>query len=88
MVETLLALEPAAPPGSEKIVMVTGWALFVLSVAVIVGIFASGAWLAIEKVSSGSTRNATMMLVGCVAGAIVLVSGTAIFSAITGWSVV
>lgn len=88
MVETLLALEPAAPPGSEKITMVVGWALFVLSVAVIVGILASGAWLAIEKMSSGSTRNATMMLVGCVAGAIILVSGTAIFSQITGWSVV
>ena len=88
MVDTIIALEPAAPPGSEKIIMVTGWALFVLSVAVVLGIFASGAWMAIEKMSSGSTRSATMMLVGCVVGAIILVSGTAIFSAITGWSVV
>ncbi|WP_333619998.1 hypothetical protein [Dietzia sp.] len=88
LTETYLALEPAAPPGSEKITMVVGWAMFIGCVGVILGIIGSGVWLAIEKITSGSTRSATMMLVGCVAGAIILVSATAIFSAITGWSVV
>ncbi|MCT1640882.1 MULTISPECIES: hypothetical protein [Mycobacteriales] len=80
-------LQPVAPPGADKGQMILGWGLYVSCLLLIGALIGSAAYLGWEKMTDGSSRRATQMLMGSLLGCIVMVSATAIFTAVTGWSI-
>lgn len=84
---TIVALEPVAPPGSDKVVMIIGWVMWLSAAGLLCGFIGCGCWFGIEKFTSGSTRTAGIAAAACCAGAVFLVAVSSIFTAITGWTI-
>ncbi|WP_430336155.1 hypothetical protein [Rhodococcus sp. ACT016] len=64
-------VKPAAPPGSERFLMIMSWVIWGAVIFCIVGLVIAGAMLAYQRMQGGG-GDAQMKIVGAMVGAVII----------------